>query len=308
MSAIKAGLAERGVEAAATYDLTALGPDALGRIKVLVSVAYPCAATEMNALPALRGIVSPALGYEWIDVDEASRRGIAVVNGEVAENRESMAEATVLMLLALLYRLPDTEASLRHGGDPLTTGRRMLKGLTVGIIGHGGIARGVINRLAAWGCHFLIHSRSQGGAANGEFVALERLLRESDVVVVLTSLDAETRHLLDRERLAEMKPGALLVNTARGGIIDEAALVDALRSGAIGGAALDVFEVEPLGPDSPLRELPRVILTGHCIGHTESSASAISRKAVANALTLLEGDLPESCRNREALLEAPASE
>src|SRR5207237_6725009 len=125
------------------------------------------------------------------------------------------------------------------------------------------------------------------------------LLATSDVVIVMTSLDSGSRHLLDAERLSRLKRGALLVNTARGGLIEESSLVEALRSGHIAAAALDVFEVEPLPAAHPLRELPNVILTPHAVGHTVELHEAIARAAVDNVLQLLRGKLPDSCRNRE---------
>lgn len=118
-------------------------------VDILLSTGVPCRAADMDRMPRLRAIVSPVLGYDWIDAGEASRRGIAVCNTEVAENREGMAEATIMLLLALLYRLHETEALLRDNDatDPLR--RHILKGRTVGIIGYGGITREVIARLQA---------------------------------------------------------------------------------------------------------------------------------------------------------------
>lgn len=275
----------------------------LENVEVLLVLLVPCGAKEMEKMPRLRGIVSPLLGYDWIDVDEATKRGIAVVNSEVIENREGMAEATIMLLLALLYRLHETEALLRNNIATDTATRHLLKGRTVGIIGYGGISRAVIERLLPWGCHFLVHSRAKKEAASVvTFTTLYGLLAGSDAILVLTGLDASTRHMLGAEQFAKVRPGTVLVNTARGPIIDEVALIEALKSGRLGSAALDVFEVEPLPHPHPLRELPNVILTPHATGHNQEAREAGPRVAVENLRLLVNDVLPSSCQNR-ALLE-----
>lgn len=266
---------------------------------VLVCLIVRCGAEQMDAMPALRGIVSPILGYDWIDLQEATRRGIPVVNGEVQENRESMAEATIMLLLVLLYRLHETEAYLRGGEQGQSPQRRMLNGRKVGIIGAGGIAQEIIRRLVNWGADLQVHTRAASPELPGvRLVGLDDLLATSDVVIVMTSLNADNRHLLNGERLHRLKRGAILINTARGGLVEENSLVKALKSGHIAAAALDVFEVEPLPADHPLRELPNVILTPHAVGHTVEAQTAIPRKAVDNVLQLLQGRLPDSCKNK----------
>lgn len=271
----------------------------LSKTSVLVCTMVPCGAREMDAMPALRAIVSPLLGYDWIDVDEATRRGIPVVNAEIPESRQSMAEATIMLVLALLYRLRDTEAQLRFGAERVQQGRKMLKGRTLGIVGYGGISREIIRRLEPWQPKLLVHTQAApSGRETVEFVSLEHLLHVSDIVLLMTGLNERNRHLLDRRLLQSMKPGVLLVNTARGGLIDEGALVEALESGHVGAAALDVFEVEPLPEDHPLRSLPNVILTPHAVGHTDEAMEAIPRMAAANVEQLLSCELPASCKNK----------
>jgi phosphoglycerate dehydrogenase-like enzyme len=273
----------------------------LAQATVLVCMMTPCGAREMEAMPELRGIVSPLLGYEWIDVEEATRRSIPVVNGEIRESRESMAEATIMLVLALLYRLRETEAQLRVGGERVQH-RNMLKGRTVGIVGYGGIAREIVHRLKGWQATILVHTRQAQENEEGiSFVSSEHLLAASDVVLLMTRLDDGSRHWLDRSRMQLMKRGVLLVNTARGGLVDEDALVEALQSGQVGAAALDVFEIEPLSARHPFRQLPNVILTPHSVGHTVQMIEQIPRTAVANILALLDGKLPESCRNKSLL-------
>ncbi len=301
-AAIAEALAALG-HACVRHDVTRIDKiDDLSGVEVLLTTGVRCGAAEMDRMPRLRAIVSPVLGFDWVDADEASRRGIAVCNTEVAENREGMAEATIMLLLALLYRLHETEALLRTNaqGDPLQ--RHILKGRTVGIIGYGGITREVIARLSAWGCRFLVYSRSAAQDAPGvSFVPLDELLAQSDAILVLTSLNPSTRHMLGREQFAKVRPGTLLVNTARGAIIDEAALVEALKSGQLGAAAIDVFETEPCPPDHPLRDLPNVILTPHAIGHNEEAQAAGPALTASILKTLAEGGLPDSCKNRDAV-------
>ena len=270
----------------------------LSKTSVLVCTMVSCGAREMDAMPALRAIVSPLLGYDWIDVDEATRRGIPVVNAEIPESRQSMAEATIMLVLALLYRLRDTEAQLRFGAERVQH-RKMLKGRTLGIVGYGGISREIIRRLEPWQPKLLVHTQAApSGRETVEFVSLEHLLHVSDIVLLMTGLNERNRHLLDRSLLQSMKPGVLLVNTARGGLIDEGALVEALESGHVGAAALDVFEVEPLPEDHPLRRLPNVILTPHAVGHTDEALEAIPRMAAANVEQLLSFQIPASCKNK----------
>lgn len=266
--------------------------------EIAIVLSIPCGEAEMAAAPDLYAIVSPVIGFDFIDVEAATRRGIAVCNGEVAINRESLAESAIMLILASLYRLHEAEAALRHpdSGNELRFAR-MLKGKTLGLIGSGGITRAVVDRLQAWGCRMLLYSKSGSVVPGTDSVSLDHLLGDSDVILIATSLNSETHHLLDATRLAKIRSHAILVNIARGAIIDEAALATVLQNRGIASAALDVFEVEPLPPESPLRQLPNVILTPHAIGHTEEANQRVVDKAVANVLTFAGGQLPESCRN-----------
>jgi phosphoglycerate dehydrogenase-like enzyme len=215
-----------------------------------------------------------------------------------------MAEATIMLVLALLYRLRETEAELRMGGERVQH-RNTLKGRTVGIVGYGGITREIVHRLKGWQATILVHTRQAQGNEEGiSFVSSEHLLAASDVVLLMTRLDDDSRHWLDRSRLQLMKRGVLLVNTARGGLVDEDALVEALQSGQVGAAALDVFETEPLPTSHPFRQFPNLILTPHSVGHTVQMVEQIPRTTVANVLALLDGKLPQSCINKSLLTPA----
>lgn len=258
---------------------------------ILVGIHVHCGAQEMDLAPGLRGIVSPIIGYDGLDVPAATARDILVLNGVTPENANSMAEATIMLLLASLYNLPSRQAQLRHSearaAQPVRS--HMLMGRTIGIIGFGNIARGVVDRLGPWGVRLLVHTRTKINSAPPclTFVTLEELLSESDAVLVLADLNASSYHLLDDRRLGLMKPGSIIVNTSRGGLIEEAALLRHIGPGGIACFALDVFETEPLPADSPLREVPEAILTGHNVGHSAEALNAIPRTACENILALL---------------------
>jgi D-3-phosphoglycerate dehydrogenase len=248
-------------------------PDALAEADVLLCVGNcPVSRAQIEAAPRLRAIVSAVTGTDGFDITAATERGVIVVNAQTEENIIGMAEATALMLLAALYDLNDAQNRLKRSlprPDPLRA--RQLRGKTVGFIGLGKIGRETARLLAPWGASMQYSARRDAdlsGLPPMQRMPLDELLRTSDIVVVLASLNSETRGLLNSEKLQLMKRTALLVNMARGGIVDERALIAALKDGTIAGAALDVFAVEPLPADNPLRALPNVVLTPHMIGHT----------------------------------------
>ncbi|MCB4860966.1 D-3-phosphoglycerate dehydrogenase [Sphingobium sp. PNB] len=268
-------------------------------VEILVAFARPCDHEDMQRAPHLRAIVLPSLGFEGIDVDAATRRGIAVANGHVAENFETVAEAAILFILMSLYDIEATQVRLKRDlvrvGPPRA---RMLKGKTIGILGFGNIARAVVKRLEGWDVDMLIHTRRHVGVAVAEQCDLETLLERSDVVVPLLPLTAETHGILSKERLLSMKEGAILVNLSRGAIIDEGALCDPEVVARLGGIALDVFENEPLPSDSPLRGHPRAILTNHEVAHTSENLSALFATAVTNVQAAMKGSIMPTILNR----------
>jgi D-3-phosphoglycerate dehydrogenase len=261
---------------------------------VIAAPGFTCTKTLMASAPSLRGVISPVTGIDNIDVDAASELGIIVANGHIPENTESMAEATILLMLAALYDLHGTEAVLRHNlVRPARDKARMLQRKTIGLIGFGQIAQAVVARLAGWNVTILAHARRPRADTNAvRFVGLEALLAASDIVCVLTNLNSGSRGLLNAELLRSLKHGAVLVNTARGAIIDEAALIAVARERPDLLLALDTFTVEPLPADSPLRDIPNAILTPHMLGHTQESSDALPAAAVENTQRILAGDLP----------------
>lgn len=254
--------------------------------------------------PRLRALISPFTGIEGFDVAAASARAILVANGQSRENSDSLAEATILLILASLYDLDAIRAVLREGRPrPSPMPGQMLAGKRLGLIGFGAVARSITARLAPWGAAIAVHTRTvpQSIPPGLSFVCLDELIAQSDVIVMLAGFNAANHHMLDAARLAQMKPDVLLVNVARGGLIDEAALAEILVARPRMRAALDVFEVEPLPADSPLRRLPNAILTPHMLGHTRDSVASLPPLLVANVRAIVVGEAPPCLCNPEAL-------
>lgn len=272
---------------------------------VLVAASnFPCTRELMARAPELRALVSPFIGTEGIDEAAATALGIIVANGQVAENILSMAESTILLILASLYSLHWWEQQLRDNiPHPPSVPGRMLNGKIVGMIGFGNIARAMAQRLLAWEVRLQTYvPRLRHPLPNAVArVGLDELLRTSDVVCVLASLNAETHGMLDLKRLQLMKPQAVLINTARGAIIDEQALSQIARERPGLRIALDTFAQEPLSMASPLRTLQNIILTPHALGHTQESLSALPPAAIENVSRVLSGQLPLYVRNPEVI-------
>ncbi|MEV3903937.1 D-glycerate dehydrogenase [Mycobacterium sp. NPDC050551] len=245
--------------------------------------------------PALRIVANVAVGYDNIDVPAAAESGVVVTNTPGVLDRAT-ADHTFALILAATRRLLDGDRLIRSR-EPWVWGPRMLIGLdvsagaTLGVLGYGRIGRAVARRAKAFDMTVLAvaRSRTPGTEEDGvTFVDTATLLAESDVVTVLTPLTPETRHLIDATALTAMKPTAYLVNTARGGIVDERALVDALHAGRLGGAALDVFENEP-HVDPALLDAPNLVLTPHIASAGEATRDAMGILAADNVDAVLSG-------------------
>ncbi|CCW19080.1 D-3-phosphoglycerate dehydrogenase [Sphingobium indicum BiD32] len=261
---------------------------------------FRCTRMLMASNPRLRAVVSPWTGMEGFDQMAATELGIAVANGQAEENTFSVAEATVMLMLACLYDLHESEAILRQNKPhPPLPIARMLRGLTVGLIGFGAIGRRVARLLEPWDVEILAHNRSPITDPNVRAVDLPTLLSTSDIVSIHVGLGPDTRHILNAETLKQVRPGTILVNTARGSIIDEAALCACVRDGRFAKVVLDVFEQEPLSPFSPLRDLPNAILTPHMIAQTREARAALIRLAAENVTRVLKGEPPACFRNPE---------
>ncbi len=256
-----------------------------------------------EGLPRLRVVVRYGVGVDGIDLAAATDRGVPVVN--VPDyGTDEVANHAVALLLALARKLARLDRQTRSGGwdffrvGPVTR----LAGQTVGIVGCGRIGSAVARKLGGFdvrllGCDPNITTFPPGVQP----VAFERLVGESDHVTIHCPLTAETRHLFDAESLGWMRPSAVLINTARGGIVDTAALVTALQEGTLAGAGLDVLEQEPLNPASPLLRMEQVIVTPHAAWYSEEGRSDLKRRAAEEAVRVLRGERPRHCVNPEAL-------
>jgi phosphoglycerate dehydrogenase-like enzyme len=257
----------------------------------------------MASAPRLRAALSPVTGIDGIDLRAATEQAIVVGNTIVPESHESMAEATILMMLACLYDLRGSEYILRNNLPSRKPVATMAKAKTVGIIGFGQISRAIAARLAGWDLQLQTFAPRlrQPLPPHVKRVELEELLRTSDIVMVMASLNAETRNLLNAERLAMIKPGAIFINTARGEIVDETALYRMARDGRLRAIGVDVFQTEPLPADHPFRELSNATLTGHCIGHTVDTIAAMPRTAIENVTRVMRGEPPLTVKNPDVL-------
>jgi D-3-phosphoglycerate dehydrogenase len=246
-------------------------------------------ADDMDALPALRAVVTGSVGYDHIDVEAAAARGIWVCN--VPDYCvDEVADHTLALLLALMRGVVRLDGHVRAGGwDSLSSGPlRTLAGMRVGIVGHGRIGSAVAQRLAALGCELLVNDVRDVGVP---LVPLDDLLEESDAVTFHVPLTAATGGLIGAEEIGRMRPGALVVNTSRGPVIELAPLIAALRDRRLGGAALDVL---PQEPPATVPDLPNLILTPHAAWYSRDSERKVYEGAVAAALTALCGGRPAS--------------
>jgi len=258
---------------------------------VIWHVLRPLSEADLGLAAQCRLVHKLGAGVNTIDVDAATRAGIAVANMPGA-NAPSVTEGTLLLMLAALRRLPVLDRATRAGrGWPsdrsLGETVRDIGGCTVGLVGYGNIAKQVEAVLKTLGARVLHTSTRDDG--HPDWQPLPALLAESDIVSLHLPLTPATRHLIDRDALASMKPGAVLVNTARGPIVDEDALADALRAGRLGAAGLDVFAVEPVPPGNPLLELDNVVLTPHVTWYTVDTMRRYLEVAVDNCRRLRDG-------------------
>src|SRR5262245_48827345 len=243
----------------------------------------------LGAMSRCRLIQQPAVGFDAIDHRAAAELDIPVANA-AGYNRDSVADWVLMAILNLVRQGAYADRHMRTGDWPYPRLRgRELGALTVGIVGLGNVGNAVATRLRAFGSRILFTDVVPRSAPGATQVPLEELLADSDVVTVHVPLDHDTRGLLGEVELGRMRPGALLINASRGPVVDEAALVRALQSGHLGGAGLDVFEVEPLAADSPLRSLDNVFLTPHTGGLTDEAEARVLAVCAANLRRVLAG-------------------
>lgn len=269
-------------------------PDGLERelpeADILWHALAPVTAALIGAAPRLRLIQKWGVGLNTIDLEAARARGIMVANMP-GTNSRAVAELTLLLMLACLRRLVELDPALRSGqwAPPLATMEQLgeLAGRRVGLVGMGAVPQMLAPILTAMGAEPVYWSRRERPDAPARFLPLAELLSTSDIVSLHLPLTEATTGLVD---VRAIKEGAILVNTARGGLVDEPALVEALRSGRLAAAGLDVFEAEPISSDNPLLALPNVTVTPHLAWLTGETLERSLEVARRNALSLQRGE------------------
>ena len=282
-------------------------PGQLTDYDVLISLKPRVTEQSLQGVSRLCAIGRCGVGYDNVDLNACTERGIAVYITPEGVVRP-VAESIVLLILALSHRLLQKDRLVRQGRwaeSTLPLGREP-RDRIIGTIGLGNIAAEAIRLLRVLSVRQFLafdpYASSQRGVELGvEMVSLDELLRQSDYVLVNCPLTPETRGLLGREQFARMKPDAVVINTARGPIIDQAALIEALEGRRIAGAALDVFESEPLPADSPLTKMENVILSSHSLAWTEELFRDMGRIDCEGALAIYHGEAPKNVVNPQVL-------
>lgn len=262
----------------------------------------PFDAAAFRDHPALRVVARVGVGVDSIDLGAATAAGVAITVTPGA-NDHTVADHAVALMLACLRRVVEHDGGVRRGGWDRTGGHTpwLLTGATVGLVGYGRIGRLVAERLRGFGARILVTDPAAAPDAGEEDVELAELLAAADVVSLHAPLLPSTRLLIGAAELRRMRPTAILVNTARGAVVDEAALAGALARGELRGAALDVFAHEPPDPSSPLLALPNVVLSPHIAGLSEQSIEQMLSRATASVLDVLAGRTPADLANPEVL-------
>ncbi len=266
-------------------------------VVLLENADTPLTARVISALPACRAIIRYGVGIESVDLAEATRRGVVVANA-ADFCTEEVSDHAAALLLASVRRIAFFDRQLRAGGwqnFKLVPPLRRARCLTLGLIGWGRIAQAVARKLQGFQPRMVATDpfvRTLPPGSGVELVSMERLLRESDLVSIHVPLNPETRHLIGEKALQLMKPSAFLVNTSRGGVVDQAALVRALEEKRLGGAALDVFEEEPLPVSSPLRAMEQITLTPHYAASSQDSMAHLHGTVSDSVEAVLKGYWP----------------
>jgi D-3-phosphoglycerate dehydrogenase / 2-oxoglutarate reductase len=276
----------------------------------------PISRRIMEASPELRIVAKYTIGVDDVDVEAATDMGILVCHGPTESNWGGVAEGTITAMLTMLKRVRERDRHLKDGGtwrDPALQGTYLgsrpdgYAGITLGLIGLGRIGKRIATLLRPWKMRILATDPYVPDGVFAEHgvtrVDLPTLLRESDVVSLHVVLTRETRHLIGATQLALMKPGAILINTSRGPCVQEPALIEALLKGQIAGAALDVFEEEPLALDSSLRNLgDRVLLSPHMVSSNVGSGLGPGISwATESVLRALRGEVPDNVYNKDVI-------
>jgi D-3-phosphoglycerate dehydrogenase len=254
-------------------------------------------------VPDLRAVLRWGTGSDAIDIAAATEAGVVVVTTP-GVNAEAVADMALTLMLACVRRLPHLDEAVRTGTWRTGGPTRDLAGATVGVVGLGAIGRAVTRRLRGFGCRVLAlepyPDEDFCREYEVELTVLGTMLPQIDVLTLHAPATAGSRGLIGAEELRHLRPHAVVVNTARGGLIDQAALIEALHAGQIAAAGLDVFEREPVPPDDPILYAPNTILSGHISSYTELGMDRTAEAVLANLRDLLAGRLPASCLNPDA--------
>jgi len=259
---------------------------------------------EMLQNSSVKIIAKHGVGVDNIDLEAATELGIPVTVTPNA-NAVSVAELTIGFIFALSKKLIDLHNNLYQKRQFVSNVGLELHGKILGIVGFGSIGKEVAKRALCLGMRVLVYDpyveESNLRELGIEKMELDELLRQSDFVSLHVPLNESTRHLIDREKISLMKRTAYLINTARGGVVDEKALAEALKSGQIAGAALDVFDVEPLPADSPFFDCPNVIMTPHVGAHTYEAILRMNMMAAESIVDFFNGKIPKHVVNRDVI-------
>ena len=297
----------RQMPAGAAKDAAAIAAALANAQGLLLSESVAVTADLLDGCPRLRVISKVGVGYDRIDVGAATARNVLVCNTPSVLNG-AVADHTFAILLSLTRRLRENEAQVRTGtwkGGWELLGHD-IRGKTLGIVGFGGIGRTVASTARGFEMNVVYYRRTRDRLAEASGLAMFRdrddVFRDADVVSVHCPLTSETRRSIGDREFGLMKPSSYFVNTSRGAVVDQAALVRALQSGGIAGAALDVMDPEPLDPADPLCALPNVVLTPHIGSGTVETRRAMQELAVRNLVQAMAGTLPKAAVNPDVSL------
>lgn len=266
----------------------------------VIASSDPYTARVFHECERLKLVARCGVGTDSVDMDAAARSGVVVTNTPGAMS-EAVADFTFGLMLSIARRMPEADALMRTGGWDEIRGVAIY-GKTLGLVGVGRIGQAVAKRAVGFGMRIIacdpILAAANGENPSGiEFTSLDKLLAESDFVSLHAPSTSETRGMFNSARFKQMKSTAYLINTARGSLINEADLIQALETEAIAGAALDVYDKEPLPADNPLRKAPRCVLTPHNAFNAVESTQEMSRQSAESVLELLRGEIPSNVCN-----------
>lgn len=273
----------------------------LQRADAVIAATDPYTGAVLNACPRLRVIARWGTGYDSVDLAACVERGVVACNAP-GMNVETVADYVFGVMLALARKFPHQMAVMSSGGWAEVRGVELFR-KTIGIVGFGSIGRAVARRARGFDCRVLAYdpflSSEQVRDRGGEPATLDRVFQEADFVTLHASLTGDNRGMVHERLLRSMKPGAYFVNAARGPLVDEEALIRALREGWIAGAAVDAYTVEPLRPDHPFRHLPNCLATPHSAFNTVEACAATNRAVAEAVVTGLCGGRPAFTLNPE---------